>query len=123
MLRRSTSSSYEGLQISLWDAEGVQDADVGQVSTGAERVNGRGAHPELSRGRSDREKNILDPQLDPEIRVSAVRYGRFVGSGCATASSEIEDLGSEWSAVKVRESKPSELPRRRSPVRSGSPKL
>ena len=61
MLRRSTSSSYEGLQISLWDAEGVQDADVGQVSTGAERVNGRGAHPELSRGRSDREKNILDP--------------------------------------------------------------
>jgi len=61
MLRRSTSSSDEGLQIRLRDPDGVQDANVRELSVGAERVNGRHAHPELPRGSSDREQNILDP--------------------------------------------------------------
>jgi hypothetical protein len=47
--------------------DGVQDADVRQLSLGAERVNGRSAHSEVLRGSCDGEQNILDPSWTPKF--------------------------------------------------------
>ena len=80
-LSHSTSSSHEDLQICLRDADGVQDADMRQLSLGAERVKGRCAPPELPPRPQPRQADLLGPRLDPEIRVSALRHGRLVNPG------------------------------------------
>jgi len=60
--RSNTSSNHEGFQVRLRDADSVQDANVWQLSTGAQRVDRGGAHSELLRRSCNRKQNILDPR-------------------------------------------------------------
>src|SRR5439155_16019736 len=114
---RTRRATTKGFRVRLRDADSVQDANVWQLSTGAQRVDRGGAHSELLRLSCNRKQNVLDTRWTH--RFVFLRCGmEDPWIGRATVSSEIEALGSEWSAVEVRESWPSELPRRRSPVRT-----
>ena len=119
---RTRRATTKGFRVRLRDADSVQDANVWQLSTGAQRVDRGGAHSELLRRSCNRNRTSWTP-VGPRDSCFCGAVWKIRGSGRAIVSSEIEALGSEWSAVEVRESWPSELPRRRSPVRSGSPKL
>jgi len=119
---RTRRATTKGFRVRLRDADSVQDANVWQLSTGAQRVDRGGAHSELLRRSCNRNRTSWTP-VGPRDSCFCGAVWKICGSGRATVSSEIEALGSEWSAVEVRESWPSELPRRRSPVRSGSPEL
>jgi len=68
------------------------------LSTGAQRVDRGGAHSELLRLSCNRKQNVLDPPLDPEIRVSAVRYGRSVDRGARPSRVKLKPWasGAPW---------------------------
>ena len=59
---RTRRATTKGFRVRLRDADSVQDANVWQLSTGAQRVDRGGAHSELLRRSCNRKQNILDPR-------------------------------------------------------------
>ena len=74
---RTRRATTKGFRVRLRDADSVQDANVWQLSTGAQRVDRGGAHSELLRRSCNRNRTSWTP-VGPRDSCFCGAYGRSV---------------------------------------------